>query len=83
MTRDEAFARIRALMVDLFDLDEAKVVPTARLVDDLDLDSIDAIDMVSKLHELTGRRLEEAALKSIRTVNDVVDLVVAQLEAKK
>lgn len=83
MTREQVFDKIRALMVDLFELDEAKIVPEAKLVDDLDLDSIDAIDMVAKLHELTGRRVEEAALRQIRTVGDVVDLVVAQLEAKK
>ena len=83
MTRDEARARIRALMVELFDLPEAKVVPEARLVDDLDLDSIDAIDMVAKLHELTGQRVDEVALKAIRTVSDVVDLIVTHVEAQK
>ena len=83
MTRDEAFGRIRDIMVELFELDPAKVVPGAHLVKDLDLDSIDALDMVSRLYELTGFRVDDAALRSIRTVNDVVDLVVAQLEAKK
>jgi acyl carrier protein len=83
VTRDEVLERLRAMLVSMFDIDPAKIVPEAKLVDDLDLDSIDAIDMVAKLHELTGRRIEEAALRSIRTVGDVVDLVVTQLEAKK
>jgi acyl carrier protein len=83
VTRDEAFVRIHAIMVELFELEPHRVVLEAHLVNDLDLDSIDALDMVSRLHELTGFRVEEAALRSIRTVNDVVDLVVAQLEAKK
>lgn len=83
MTRDEVLERLRSMLVTMFDLDPAKIVPEAKLVDDLDLDSIDAIDMVAKLHELTGRRIEEAALRQIRTVGDVVDLVVTQLEAKK
>lgn len=83
MSRDEVLERLRAMLVSMFDIDPAKIVPEAKLVDDLDLDSIDAIDMVAKLHELTGRRIEEAALRQIRTVGDVVDLVVTQLEAKK
>lgn len=83
MSRDEVLERLRAMLVSMFDIDPAKIVPEAKLVDDLDLDSIDAIDMVAKLHELTGRRIEEAALRSIRTVGDVVDLVVNQLEAKR
>lgn len=83
MTRDEVLTRLRTMLVTMFDIDPAKIVPEAKLVDDLDLDSIDAIDMVAKLHELTGRRIEEAALRQIRTVGDVVDLVVNQLGAKK
>lgn len=82
MTRDEALACIRELMVDLFELDPARIVPEARLVDDLELDSIDAIDMIAKLHELTGERADESALKAIRTVGDVVDLALGQLEAR-
>lgn len=81
MTRDETLGRVRTLMVEMFALDAAKVVPEARLIEDLDLDSIDAIDMVAKLHELTGRRVEEAALRQLRTVKDIVDLVERQLAA--
>lgn len=83
MTRDETLARLRTMMVDMFDVDGAKVVPGARLVEDLDLDSIDAIDMVAKLHELTGRRVEEAELRQLKSIKDVVDLVERQLAAKE
>lgn len=82
MTRDELLERLRTLMVDLFDVDGAKIVPAARLAEDLDLDSIDAIDMVAKLHELTGRRVEEAELRQLRTIKDVMDLVERQLATK-
>ncbi len=81
MTRDEIFVRVQAVLVDMFELEPAKVHPQARLVDDLDLDSIDAIDMVVKLQELIGRRVDETALRSVRTVQDVVDLVERHLAA--
>jgi len=81
MTRDEIFAHVRASMIELFELEPEAVTISARLRQDLDLDSIDAIDMVARLHELTGRRLELSSLKKIETVSDVVDVVDAHLRA--
>jgi len=82
MTRDEIFLRVQNILVDMFELDEDSVTIEAHLVDDLGLDSIDAIDMVVKLQELIGKRVEESALRSVRTVRDVVDLVESQLASK-
>jgi len=49
------------------------------LFDDLDLDSIDAVDLVVKLQEYTGRKIAPAEFKSVRTIGDVVEKVYAQL----
>jgi acyl carrier protein len=68
------------MMVEMFELDPAKVTPEAKVFEDLDLDSIDAIDLVARLQELTGRRVEEDRLREVRTVGDVVGLVMDQLE---
>jgi acyl carrier protein len=82
MSKDEVFGRVRDTMVELFELDAGSVTLDAHLIDDLDLDSIDAIDMAARLQELTGRRVPEDALKAIRTISDVVDLVHAELAAR-
>jgi len=81
MTRDEIFAQVKVAMVELFELAPEAITPAARLRDDLDLDSIDAVDMVARLHEVTGRRIELASLKTIETVEDVVRVVEAHLAA--
>jgi len=52
---------------------------TTRLVDDLDLDSIDAVDLAVRVEEKTGLSLSEADLKSIRTIQDIVDLIDERL----
>ncbi|MDX2054826.1 MAG: acyl carrier protein [Polyangiaceae bacterium] len=75
MTQPEILAHVQKLMVELFELSPAQVTPEAHLVNDLDLDSLDAVDMAVKLEELTGHRVDEAALRSVRTVGDVVALV--------
>jgi acyl carrier protein len=64
---------------DLFDLPTEKLIPNASLSDDLDLDSIDAVDLVVKLQEYTGRKISPSEFKSVRTIGDVVDKIYAQV----
>lgn len=75
MTKSELLARITAILHDTFEIDTAKIVPEARLYDDLDIDSIDAVDMIVQLKPLLGRNLQPDAFKSVRTVQDVVDVL--------
>ena len=81
MSRDEIFSKVRALMVEMFEFSPREITENAKLFEDLDLDSIDAIDMVVRLQEISGRRADESALKEIRTVGHIVDLVEAHLRA--
>jgi acyl carrier protein len=75
MTKEEIFTHVSRVLVDSFDLDTAQLRPDSHLIDDLDLDSIDAIDLVVSLEEGTGLDVSEEELKSIRVVQDIVDLV--------
>jgi acyl carrier protein len=75
MTQQEILERVTAILVESFDLDPELVQPTAHLVDELDLDSIDAIDLVVGLEEETGLHVSEDELRKIRVVQDVVDLI--------
>ncbi|QPR89330.1 acyl carrier protein [Aeromonas hydrophila] len=75
MTRDDIFAQIKAALVELFEVDEKAITPEARLYQDLELDSIDAIDLVVHLQKLTGKKIKPEEFKSVRSVNDVVDAV--------
>ena len=60
MTRAEVQTQVVTMMVEMFELDPAVVKPEAQLFTELDLDSIDAIDMVVRLQEMTGRRVNDA-----------------------
>ena len=75
MTRDEIYRELRGYLVNLFEIPEEAIAPQARLVQDLDLDSIDAVDLVLKLQELTGRKISVEQFQSVRTINDVIDQV--------
>ncbi len=65
---------------ELFELPAEKITLDARLSDDLDLDSIDAVDLVVKLQEYTGRKISPSEFKSVRTIGDVVDKIYAQVK---
>ena len=80
-TREEIFEQIREILMQEFELRGDEVLPTSHLIDDLDLDSIDAIDMAVKLEEIAGVEVEEKQLRELRVVQDVVDLVYSHLEA--
>jgi acyl carrier protein len=73
MTKDDIYTRIVSILHETFDIDPERVSPTATLKDDLDIDSIDAVDLIVQLKPLVGKRLQPEAFKSVRTVQDVVD----------
>jgi acyl carrier protein len=75
MERDEILAQIRKYMAALFDTPEESIVPDADLAQDLDLDSIDAVDLVVELQKLTSRKIKPEEFKTVRTVGDVVERV--------
>ncbi len=75
LSRDQILSKLSEYLKELFEIPQEKVVPEATLFGDLDLDSIDAVDLVGKLQELTGRRIKSDEFKTVRTVGDVVTCV--------
>lgn len=73
--RDEILALIKNMMFELFEIEEDTVTLEMRLYEDLDFDSIDAIDMIVKLEKETGKAMKPEDFKSARTVSDVVEAV--------
>ena len=67
--------QLRELLAAEFDIDPQSVQVDANLFDDLDIDSIDAIDMLSRLRELTGKDIPAESLKTVRTIADVLALL--------
>ena len=75
-TKEEVLSAIADVLVSEFELDRAKLVPEARLFEDLDLDSIDAVDLVVRLQQQTGLKVKAEDFKAIRTLGDVSDVIV-------
>ena len=78
-TKEEIYSRVVIMLHEMFELDKTRITPEANLYSDLDIDSIDAVDLAVKLTQLTGKRLEPQVFKSVRTVQDVVDALTGLL----
>lgn len=74
-SREEIFEYLKGVLVELFELKPEQIVPEANLYTELDIDSIDAVDLILRLKELTGRKIQPQQFKHVRTVNDVVDAI--------
>lgn len=82
ISRDDIFAQVRKILVELFEIDADEIHLDARLYEDLDIDSIDAVDMVVELKRFTGRRVNPEDFKAVRTIDDVVTAVERLLQAE-
>ena len=74
-TKEKIYDFLKETLVSLFEVDPDDITPQASLYENLDIDSIDAVDLMVKLKEFTGRRIQPADFKQVRTVQDVVDAV--------
>ncbi|MBK4988730.1 MULTISPECIES: acyl carrier protein [Pseudomonas] len=74
-TREDIFNILRDALVELFELDPARISLDANLYQDLEIDSIDAVDLIDHIKRQTGKKIAADEFKSVRTVNDVVEAV--------
>lgn len=80
MTKDEIFQELSNYLVESFEVPRSSITLEANLYEDLDLDSIDGVDLVVKLQELTQIKIPPSEFKAVRTVRDVIETVYALLQ---
>lgn len=74
-SRSELQQQLTSYMETLFEIPPERVTLDARLIEDLDLDSIDIVELLVKLREVTGRRVTADDFKTVRTIGDVLDSI--------
>jgi len=74
-SREEIFDTVRCALVELFELEAPAIVPAARFDDDLEIDSIDAVDLIEHLSRSFGRKVSPRDFRSVRTVQDLIDAI--------
>ena len=78
--KQEIYSWVMNILNEMFEVDKVRITLDANLYSDLDIDSIDAVDLAVKLKQLTGKRLDPEVFKSVRTVQNVVDALSGLLQ---
>ena len=74
-SKEEIFNKICEILEQEFEIDKSMLKGEANLFTDLDLDSIDAVDLAVRLQQYTNKRISPEEFKEIRTLNDVVEAI--------
>lgn len=81
-SKEAIFAELKKIMHKLFDIDEQQIKLETKLYEELDLDSIDAVDLIVHLQSITKKKFKPEEFKAVRTINDIVAIVYAELAKK-
>jgi len=73
MTEEELYDRIRNILIEQFEVDESAVSMDSDLYGELEIDSIDAVDLMVQLKQVTGKKIAPEVFKDVRTIRDVLD----------
>lgn len=85
MDKQAIFEKLKKALIEDFEMEESQVTPEARLYEDLELDSIDAVDLIVKLKSFLPTNIDPEVFKAVRTIQDVVDAIynlIQKSEAK-
>ena len=73
--QEEIYLKVVSIFENLFEIDPSEVTLEANLYQDLDIDSIDAVDLVIELRKMTKKKIQPEDFKTVRTVQDIVNQV--------
>jgi acyl carrier protein len=80
-SREDIFVTLSDALVELFELDAERISLEANLYQDLDIDSIDAVDLIDHIKRQTGKKIAVEEFKAVRTVGDIVEAVYKLVNA--
>lgn len=74
-SKEDIYNYLCDTLCEEFEIDKDSIDYDANLFEDLDLDSIDAVDLAVRLQKFTNKRISPEEFKQIHTINDVVETV--------
>lgn len=80
-SQEEIYEKVVSVFEELFEIPADDISPQSNLYEDLDIDSIDAVDLVIELRKMTKKKIQPDDFKAVRTVQDIVEQVDKLLNA--
>jgi acyl carrier protein len=75
MTKDDIFVKLKEILVSDFEFEPDEIQPETNLYTELELDSIDSVDLVVKMKEYIPGKIDPTLFKNARTIQDVVEIL--------
>lgn len=82
MDKKEIFEILKQALIELFEINESKITMEARIYEELEIDSIDAIDLMLYIKQKTGFQMEASDFNEVRTLGHIVDIVAQKINEK-
>jgi len=80
-TKEEVYSKIKSVLMDEFEVEEDDISMKANLFTDLELDSLDAIDLMVTLDKELGIEIKTEEMQDLRTIEDVCNFVLSSISA--
>jgi acyl carrier protein len=80
-TKEAIFGCIQQLLIEVFEIKKESIALESNIYEDLDFDSLDAVELAVRLGAETGISLQEEDLRTIRTIGDAVDILHQRINA--
>ena len=75
------FDKLKAIIVEQFDVDESLVTPEADMQEDLGVDALDVVDLIVIISEEFDIEIPDEVVDNIKTVGDIVAYIDSQQQA--
>jgi acyl carrier protein len=79
-SKEEIFNKIKQILLEQFEIESNLITPEAHLYQDLDIDSIDAVNLIIELKTITQRKMALDEFNEVKTIADAVDAVERVLQ---
>jgi acyl carrier protein len=79
MSENETFEQLKKLIVELLEVDESAVVPTASFADDFNADSLDFIELITAVEDTFKIEIPDEDAENLQTVQDAIDYIEAKI----
>lgn len=82
MDKEEIIKMINSLLIQEFEIEEKEISPSARLKDDLGLESLDFVDIAVFVKKKFGITLKGKEVASIKTMGNLYDYIYDYIQKK-
>lgn len=79
MKKEEVIAEVNEFLVEEFELDEKRIVPEANLRDDLEIESLDFVDIAVEIEKRFGFKIKGEEMINVKTLGDLYEYIISKI----